>query len=196
MIAAAKINYLQERLARHDDQSAYKELYIAFYKPLLQFATSFVRSQQVAEEIVSDVFIHIWEKRKRIDSINNLRIYLYVAIRNTSLNYLSRKSKILTTNLDELALDPPGIYFDPEQLLVTNEMIELIRSAINQLPPKCRMIFKLVKEDELKYKEVADILNISVKTVEAQMTIALRKLGNAIRFDMGKSISSSPGPNQ
>ena len=70
-------------------------------------------------------------------------------------------------------------------------MLSLIQRAIDQLPPKCKMIFKLAKEDGLKYREVAEVLNISVKTVENQLAIALQKIGTAVSFDIHKTVSSS-----
>jgi RNA polymerase sigma-70 factor (family 1) len=194
MIAAAKIHYLQERIARYDDTFAYKELYLSFYNSLLTFALSYVKSREQAEEIVSDVFINIWERRKRIDSINNLKVYLFIATKNTALNYLSRQNKTVITDINEEAAELRSVYFDPEQLLITAEMIALIKAAINQLPPKCKIIFKLVKEDELKYKEVAEVLDISIKTVENQISIALKKIGAAINFDITKAISSTHRP--
>jgi RNA polymerase sigma-70 factor (ECF subfamily) len=74
--------------------------------------------------------------------------------------------------------------------MVTAEMLRRIQQAIQQLPPKCQLIFKLIKEDELHYKEVAELLGLSVKTVENQMTIALRKLDKSIGFDIVRSVSS------
>src|ERR1700755_981297 len=117
MIATAKITYLQERIARYDDQMAYKELFVLLYNPLLQFAAAFVKAKEPAEEIVSDVFMAIWEKRKRIDSISNLKVYLYVATKNAAINYLARQNKLVTSNIDEMALAPDNVYFNPEQLL-------------------------------------------------------------------------------
>ncbi len=190
MIAAAKLPYLQERIARYDDQLAYKELFVLLYPPLLQFAAAFVKAKEPAEEIVSDVFMVLWEKRKRIDSISNLKVYLYVATKNAAINYLARKNKLVTSNIDEMDLAPDSIYFNPEQLLITAEMGKRIKEVIDQLPPKCKIIFKLVKEDELKCREVAEILHLSVKTVENQLSIALRKIGAAIHFDIRRTISS------
>lgn len=189
MIAAAKIIYLQEQIARYDDKFAYKELFVSLYSPLFRFALTLVSREQ-ADEIVSDVFIHIWEKRKRIDSISNLRVYLYKAVKNTALNYIAKQNRSNTTDINEAGIELPSIYFNPEQLLITAEMIQRIRMAVDKLPPQCKLIFKLVKEDELKYREVAEILGISVKTVESQVTIALRKIGNSIHFDVKKAISS------
>jgi len=193
MIAAAKVKYLQEQIARNDDTFAYKELFVSFYGPLLRFAITMVKSKEQAEEVVSDVFINIWEKRKRINSISNLKVYLFIAVKNTSLNYLSRQNKTLTDDVDQAGIEFKSIYFDPEQLMVTAEMVARIKAAIEQLPPKCKLIFKLIKEEELKYRDVADILGVSVKTVESQITIALKKIGTAIDFDMSKAIAAPAG---
>jgi RNA polymerase sigma-70 factor (family 1) len=193
MIAIAKIKYLQEQIARNDDTAAYKELFVSFYNPLLRFAVTLVKSREQSEEVVSDVFIHIWEKRKRINSINNLKVYLFIAVKNTALNYLSRQNKNLTDSVDEAGMEFKSIYFDPEQLMVTAEMVARIKAAIEELPPKCKLIFKLIKEEELKYRDVAEILNISLKTVESQITIALKKIGNSINFDISKAIAAPHG---
>lgn len=192
MIAAAKIRYLQERIAREDDTIAYKELFVSFYNSLLRFALGMVKSKEMAEEIVSDVFIAIWEKRKRIASIGNLQVYLFIAVKNTALNYLSRNKQVVE-NVEESSEELRSVYIDPEQLMVTAEMVARIKTAIEQLPPKCRMIFTLVKEEELKYREVAEIMGISVKTVEAQLAIALKKIGTAVHFDIGRAISAPSG---
>jgi RNA polymerase sigma-70 factor (ECF subfamily) len=72
------------------------------------------------------------------------------------------------------------LHINPEQLMITEEMRKTIRQAIEQLPPRCKQIFTLIKGDGLKYKEVASILNLSVKTVEAQMAIATKKLISAV----------------
>jgi len=193
MIAAAKVKYLQEQIARNDDTFAYKELFVSFYNPLLRFAITLVKSKEQAEEVVSDVFINIWEKRKRINSISNLKVYLFIAVKNTSLNYISRQNKTLTDDVEQAGIEFKSIYFDPEQLMVTAEMVARIKDAIEQLPPKCRLIFKLIKEEELKYKDVAEILGLSIKTVESQIAIALKKIGTSIDFDMSKAIAAPAG---
>jgi len=183
------INDLQRRIALYDDEPAYKELFLMFYRQLQQFADSFVRSHEVAEEIVSDVFIRVWEHRREIDKVENLRVYLYVSTKNMALNYLRSQKKPLV-QADNYRVQLQSIYFDPEKLMLTAEMINRVQQAINQLPGRCQLIFKLVKEDGLKYREVADLLNLSVKTIENQMTVALRKLGQTIRFDIGATLSS------
>ncbi|HQD09376.1 MAG TPA: RNA polymerase sigma-70 factor [Flavihumibacter sp.] len=188
MIAEARIVFLKDRLTRYNDQAAYKELFTAFYPRLMPLAVSIIKSRQSAEEIVSDVFINIWQKRSRLEHISNLKLYLYTATRNTALNYRERENPAQTIDLAELPVELGMLPMNPEGLLITAEMKKMIREAVNQLPNRCRLIFKLVKEDELKYREVAELLKISVKTVEAQMTIALRRIGEAVRFDQQRSI--------
>ena len=188
MIAANRIKYLQNRIAEHGDQYAYKELFTSLYSYLYHFAFSFVKSKQSAEEVLSDVFIKIWEKRTELEKILNLKVYLYVATRNIALNYVEKQKRDATHNIEEFSAGIKSLYFDPEQLMVTAEMMSLIQKAIDDLPVKCRMVFKLVKEDGLKYREVAEIMSISTKTVENQLTIALRKIGTAVDFDIRRTI--------
>lgn len=180
---------IQSRIALHDDQSAYKQLFQHFYPSLYQFALTYLKSGQQAEEAVSDVFIKLWKKRTGLSRIYNLRLYLFISTRNTSLNYLRQQRKP-ALQPEQYRVHLQSIYFDPEQLMLTAEMIKKVQHAIHQLPPRCQLIFKLVKEDGLKHREVAELLNLSVKTVENQMTTAIRKIGHAIRFDIRTVISS------
>ena len=190
-MTADSLKYLQSRIACFGDQTAYKELFTSLYSSLLHFAKSIVKSKEAAEEIVSDVFIKIWERRRELEKIENLKVYLYVATRNTALNYLSQHKKAIINPLDEFHTEFTSIYFDPEQLMITADMLALIRRSIDQLPPKCKIIFKLVKEDGLKYREVAEILNISIKTVENQLAIALQKIGNTVSFDVDRTVPTT-----
>lgn len=185
----AHISELKHRIALHDDQAAYKQLFAVFYKSLLQFGISFVRSHEAAEEIVSDVFIKIWKKRAGLHRIHNLRLYLFISTKNMALNYLRTQKKPLLP-AEHYQVQLQSVYFDPEKLMLTAEMMGRVQKAISHLPHRCQLIFKLVKEDNLKYKEVAELLNLSVKTVENQMTTALRKIGQAIQFDIRTTVAS------
>jgi RNA polymerase sigma-70 factor (family 1) len=194
MISAEEIQYLQRQIARFDDQQAYRLLFTALYPYLYPFARTLVKAKEPAEEVVSDVFMKVWEKRQELEKIENLKVYLYVATRHIALNYLEKQRRNATDTLDHFqASELISVYIDPEQLLITADMMQLLRKAIDRLPPKCRVIFKLVKEDGLKYREVAEILNISTKTVENQVTIALQKLGNAVNFDIKRTLPTSVG---
>lgn len=187
---ADEIYDLQQRIAMHSDNVAYKELYVLFYKPLLQFGYSFVRSRETAEEIVSDVFINLWKKREGLTEIQNLRLYLFVSTKNTALNYLRSQNKRLI-QAEQYQVQLQSIYFDPERLMITAEMVKLVQTAIRKLPPRCQLIFKLIKEDGLKYREVAELLHLSIKTVENQMLTATKRIGESMSFDMLTTLNSS-----
>lgn len=189
MPASPHIQVLQQRIALYNDQLAYKELYALFFKSLQQFAISFVRSPEVAEEIVSDVFIKVWKKRAGLSRILNLKLYLFISTRNGSLNYLRTQKKPIL-HPEQYLVQLQSIYFNPEKLMLTAEMMNRVQKAINDLPPRCQLIFKLIKEDGLKYREVADLLHLSLKTIENQMAIAIRKIGLAIHFDIRTTLSS------
>ena len=185
---SAHLSELQHRVAAFEDQLAYKELFMRFQPRLQQFAYSITHHAQAAEEIASDVFIRIWEKRKTLDQVQNLKLYLYVAAKNFSINHLRRENRFQTLQLNDLKVDAPAMPADPQQLMMTAEMLQKIHRSIEQLPPKCRIIFKLVKEDGLKQKEVAELLHISPRTVENQLAIAVKKIGQSISFKIDQAV--------
>jgi RNA polymerase sigma-70 factor (family 1) len=180
---------LQRRIALYDDEPAYREIFFTFYKALVRFATTLVSDKQSAEEVVSDVMMKVWEMRKTLSSIENLRVYLYVSTRNTSLNYLSKQRKNSVVSLSSLNIDFPSPTLNPEQLMMTAEMVRRIHQAINALPPRCKLVFQLVKDDGLPYKDVAQILNISIKTIDNQLAIALRKISEAINLKLRMKVN-------
>jgi RNA polymerase sigma-70 factor (family 1) len=176
---------LAERVSLFNDEEAYKELFFHFYKGLHSFSASFVKSNEVAEEIVSDVFMNLWKNRSRLLEIENLKVYLFVAAKNLSLRYLNRSQKINEFSLDDLSVQTLCCTGQtPEELLISGEVVAKIQKAIDQLPPRCKIIFKMIREEGLKYKEVSQILNISVKTIDAQMAIASQRISQSIGFEL------------
>lgn len=166
----------------HGDEHAFAKLYQQFHKRLWSFCKSIVRSGETAEEIVEDVFVKLWCNRATLVNIEDLTVYLYVAVKNRALNILSRKAQELVTSpFDFLEIEIEG-KITPYDALVNAEMMERMRKAIDELPPRCKMIFKLIREDGLKYKEVAEILNISVNTIDAQMAIAVKRICLALNI--------------
>jgi RNA polymerase sigma-70 factor (ECF subfamily) len=172
---------LQLRISKND-QTAYKELFDSYYSKLFRLAFVITKSRELSEEIVSDVFIGIWRRREKIIEISNLRLYLYVSVKNTSLNYLARLTKKGVIYLEELEFEPLQPFSNPEELLITKEMNQRLYHAIQSLPPRCRMIFKLVKEDGLSYKEAATVLNLSVGTIDNQLVLAFKKLSKSLFY--------------
>ncbi|MDP4129677.1 MAG: RNA polymerase sigma-70 factor [Bacteroidota bacterium] len=182
---------LQQEIAA-GNETAFKQLYGYFYKRLFHFALSMVKIKEAAEEIIEDVYIRIWQQRENITAIQNLKVYLYTAVKNTSLNYLSKKAKEnITEPFDHIHIEFSEPV-NPEQLMITAEMFNKIQHAVEALPPRCKMIFKLIREDGLKYKEVSQILNISVNTIDAQMAIAVSRIATALAADFGPMTRKHP----
>jgi RNA polymerase sigma-70 factor (family 1) len=172
---------IQQRAAA-GDEAAFKQIYYLFYKKLFLFSLALVKTREVAEEIAEDVFIKIWQQKDQISAIHNLRVYLYIATKNNSLNYLSKKAnENLTQPFDNINIDLFKSTVTPEELMITAEMYRKIQQQVEALPLRCKMIFKLIREDGLKYKEVSDILNISVNTIDVQMAIAVKKIAAALK---------------
>ena len=175
------LSILSGRIAK-DDQLAYRQLFIRFHHKLSRFVMGFTKSKELTEEIVSDVFINVWRRRKNIEEIKNLKLYLYVSAKNITFNYLKKLHRENLADLDSVEIEPEDPFADPGAALITREMNLKLKAAINDLPPRCKLIFTLIKEDGLTYKQTATLLDISASTVENQLSIALKKISSAIRY--------------
>ena len=165
-------------MALSDSQIALKSLYMAYFGPLMRFTGMYVSSPAEAEEIVSDTFLAIWNNRKQLPGIGNFDSYIYTVARHKAISYYRKQ------HLDEIPIDLfTSAETTPEEELISREGIRRLNLAIDLLPAKCKMAFKLVREDKLKYKEVAAILDISVKTLEAHLANAVRKLRETLADD-------------
>lgn len=156
----------------------YHHVFNMWYSPLCNYCYFLINNYDAAEDIVQDLFVHLWENWERMKTIDSIKGYLFKSVKNRSINYLKQHSK-------EMILDPMDNtmdFFVNNNLPVASEMVEnkeletIIEKAIVQLPSRCRTIFMLKRVDEMSNKEIASRLNISIKTVEAQMTIALKRL--------------------
>lgn len=167
-------------------ETAFNELFLTYYDRLVAFSVQYVKQQECAEEITSELFVKLWLRRNTLPDILNPEVYLYVAIKNASLNYLRGSKKNngpLLDRIEEATVLPLGDYPGPE--LETKELTRKLDEAIAALPEQRRIIFRLIKEDGLKCREVARILNISVRTVENQMYKAVKNLADAISPYLG-----------
>ncbi len=183
---------IQQGICRGEEQSL-ASLYKLFNKRLIQFARVVTRSGDLAEEVVEDVFVKLWTNRHKIMEIENLTVYLYVSVKNRSLNCNSQKAReLIQAPYDDLDIEVGDMAADPYNLLVSAEMMQKMQQAVESLPARCKMIFKLVREDGLRYKEVAAILNISVNTIDVQMSIAIKKICTLL--DMDRPHLSLPKP--
>lgn len=170
--------YLISAIADYSDTSAFDELLSFHFPGLVSFASNILRDVQQAEEVVEDVFVKLWINRNTLVSIKNFSHYIYTATKYTAISALKTRKAIL---YDDFSEDFSLSYQEPENTYISKENVNAITQAINSLPPRCRLIFRLIKEERMKYDEVAQLLQISVKTVEAQMRIAIQKLTAALQ---------------
>ena len=180
---------LQQRIADFEDAAAYKKLFFHLFLPLKSFSYAILKSRESAEEVVSDVFIEIWSRRKLLMEIDDLRMYLYISVRNASLRKLQQIQKASVLSLDNLAVEFASPDPDAVTNLITNELAAKIDTAIESLPQQCKIIFKLSKQDKLKYKEIAQLLNISVKTIDNQLSTALKKIAAVLNIPVKRHSS-------
>jgi RNA polymerase sigma-70 factor (ECF subfamily) len=117
----------------------------------------------------------LWNKRKKLPEIEHLQFYIYRSVKNQVYTYLKRNMKG-AVELDDSIESHLVEYRTPDNLMVTGELAQLVERSVSDLPARCQVVFRLVREDGLSYKEVAELLEISPKTVENQMGIAIKKL--------------------
>ncbi len=187
MPCSLQVQYWIERVALFGDQAAYEKIFDHFYEGMFNLAYTFVKDEHASEDIVSNAFMAIWRQRERLAEIDNLKLYLYVTVKNLSIKHCSKQK--MFNDLDWNALHLSNVSdtaANPEDLLISKEALDRLRNAVNDLPPKCKLIFKLVREDGLKYKEIAQLLDISVKTIEAQMTIAGKRITRSLHLSLKK----------
>jgi RNA polymerase sigma-70 factor (family 1) len=168
------------RAIQTGDEKAFEMMFRELYQPLCRYAYSFVSNHEEAEEIVQASFIGIWEKRQTIDIDTSLKAYLYRVVRNASLNVI-KHGKVKQIYLEQSEFTAEKTTDATEQALITDELERKIFSAIQTLPDQCRLIFKLSRFEEMKYQEIANQLNISIKTVENQMGKALKIMREQLR---------------
>ncbi|MEJ6979981.1 RNA polymerase sigma-70 factor [Pedobacter sp. P351] len=168
------------KVSFNEDRRAFKQLFLFYYVNMLRLASSFVKSNEEAEEIVNDAFIKIWQNRSKLYQVNNLKVYLFVCVKNLCFNYLEKKKKLPIISIDDINFDPVDPHVYSEQRLYCLDLQSQIYNAIKQLTPQCQLVFQLVKEEGLKYREAAEVLNVSVKTVEYHIGNALKKISEKL----------------
>lgn len=160
----------------NDDENAFREIYDLFYFDLVAFSRQITGDETAAEDAVVNVFTRLWQNRKTLGNINNLSAYLYTAAKYASIDYLKARKNVTEVSVEDL--DDASLYSfsTPESTMIGKEEILTIENAINRLPAKSRLVFYLVKERGLNCREVAKLLNSSLRTVETQLYHSLKKI--------------------
>ncbi|RYF89260.1 MAG: sigma-70 family RNA polymerase sigma factor [Chitinophagaceae bacterium] len=185
-----KIAELQYQVAVYEDETAYKKLFFLLFPSIQNFAFSFTRSRALAEEIASDLLMDVWIRRKKLMEIENLKLYLFVGAKHAAIHKLKQENRFSGFSLDDLQVEFISDYVNPDVSAELHEMQEHIAKAVKALPPSCQLIYKLAKEDRLKYKDIAALLDLSVKTIDHQLSIALKKIAIALHYPNTKKNES------
>jgi RNA polymerase sigma-70 factor (ECF subfamily) len=160
---------------RAGDPSAFEALFRAYHAGLCSFAHRYLGARDLAEEMVQEVFLCIWERRESWDVRTSIRSYLLTAVRNASLSYL-RHERVVRRRQAEVRDFHQATTASPEVRALEAETVAAVRAAIARLPDRCRLVFTLHREQGLTYHEVAQVLGISPRTVEVQIGRALKSL--------------------
>lgn len=174
-----QIAKLLEDITKHDSQKAFKELYNLCYDRFFRIAFYYLHRDEWAQEVVLDVFLNMWNKRKTLLIPDKFDNYSFVSVKNASLNYLEREQKQETSSID-LAMSHLSSDSSPEQQILDEELFLVYLKALEELPDRCREIFLLLREEKMTYAQVAEQLNISTKTVDAQLQKAVSRLKEKI----------------
>ena len=161
------------------NKQSFELLFRTYYASLILFARTYIPDQDDCEEIVQGFFLKLWEDRSKINITNSVKSYLFSSIRNRCLNQIKHEkikqeyqNQVMNSPADELSIS--NYFIEPD-------LIEKINNCINELPPRRKEIFILSREHGLKYREIADQLGISIKTVETQMGHALQELREKLK---------------
>lgn len=166
---------------KEGDIKAFEEIFRRYYSPLCWYAAGITGEMEAAEEIVEELFYVFWKDREHLQIFQSVKSYLYKAVRNEALQYCQHKEVKERYREYVLAGDATARQAsDPHRQLEYEELQELIRHTLDKLPGRRLRIFEMHRMEGKKYTEIASLLSLSVKTVEAEMTKALRTLRNEI----------------
>ena len=172
------INNSDDVLLKHlkqGDTDSFNLLFNKYYKELCNFSYLIISNKQLAEEVVADVFVKIWQKREDINITTSIKSYLYKSTKNTTISYI-RKKRIDEISLDEMFNVQEVITSNPEDLIIQDETLVQIKDVLSILPTKSKLVFQMHRFNQLKYKDIAEIMNVSVKSVEKHMSKSMKIL--------------------
>lgn len=176
-------NHKIQQINSLETQRCFSQIYSTYFTKMIRFSQAYVIAEEDAENIVQDIFLYLWEHPEVFKTIDNMDAFLFTLVKNRCLNFLKhslyvneKKSSMQTVEEQEMQMNLYSLQQFDESFLTISDVENLINEVIDKLPERCKEIFILSRMEGLKYKEIAERLNISVNTVENQMSIALRKL--------------------
>ncbi|WP_350285627.1 RNA polymerase sigma-70 factor [uncultured Croceitalea sp.] len=183
MINSAETDKELIALLNNGDEDALSEIYKKYWDTIYLAAYNMVRDKEISEDIVQDIFVNLWLKRDNIHIKTSLKSYLYTSTIYKVYDYFKKNKKMIKVELFE-HFDKKIQVATPETKLMHKELMEHINSVIDTLPEKCRLVFKLSREEQLSHKEIAKKLNISHRTVEVHISKALKHLKSSINISL------------
>jgi RNA polymerase sigma-70 factor (ECF subfamily) len=161
----------------------FEEMYKAHYDALRNSAQHIIGDNDASHDIVQEVFLKLWHRREELNFILNQKAYLFKSVINASITYLEKNKKIVP--FLEMEIESPR---NADSKMLLKELEVKVQLALNNLPPKCKAVFVLSRFEELKNKEIAELLGLSLKTVENQMGIAIKKMREELHPYLTKDI--------
>lgn len=180
-LAIHEIMILHRKMAHSQDEDSYRKLFYHFYPTLLSFCTTILNNREDAEEAVSEVMLKIWTMGRDLNAVENLTVYLFKAARNKAFDVLRKKSREFSTvaisdGIEEYIVDKNS----PESIYTRDELKQYIDKTVRALPTQSQLVYRLIKEQGLTYKQVTEVLEISLNTAETHMRLALKKIRTAL----------------
>ncbi len=170
-----------KKLSESPDRGLFNHFFNKYYPKLMWFALIYVKQHNLAEEIVSDVMLNLFRKCQKLAESENIEGYIFISVKNQSLKYLRKnKNHIFIENYENESDLVIPTYQTPEYEYISGEFHQVVRKAIDALPPKRKLVFCMIKEEGLKYQDVAKLFDLSVKTVETHMGLALKSINECI----------------
>lgn len=163
------------KMSEQDSQSAFREFYDMTYDRLFRIAYYYTHHEEWSQEIVLDVFMKLWEHRKQLLDVTNIEDYCFILVKNASLNYIEKEERRPTLSAEVLQ-EPADQDVSPEDTLISEELFARYVKALDRLPERYREVFILIREEKQTYAQVAEKLDISIKTVDAQLQKATSRL--------------------
>ncbi|MBL3655352.1 RNA polymerase sigma-70 factor [Fulvivirga sediminis] len=175
------INSLLQKINNDSCQQSFRRLFDIYHAQLLQYAGFLTGNREIAEEVVSEVFVYLWKNRLTINEIRKINSFLYLKTKHLSIDHLRKVKDLSCISIDQASVLQIKDMANPEGKLIHKEWLLELERVINALPERCQLIYRLIKEEGMKYEEAASFLDVSKKTVENQMGIATKRLREAMK---------------
>ena len=174
---SVRLRHLLTRIVESDDGKAFSEFFDCYYTRLMNFAMIFIPQYDQAEEVVSEVFLKLLNMKGELLKIDRFEGYMFMMVKNHALNFLNlMKREQANILIDDIKDHMTSDFIDPDKRLINNDLQRILTNAIEQLPPKRRLVFKMVKDEGMSHKETAELLELSVRTVEVHLKLAIKDL--------------------